>query len=295
MFRNHGSIPGGSFYFMLVLSLILIAGVFSSQCFAEYLLEDATVEISHIQPDGSVHVKESIKIFVKGDNEQSAYLRGFENNELSYWSSLTKIKDLKIHLDPTQVTISNLRVKPQPLRKCNPIEKVCHGEIIIEYDALPYTNASSGEPIEGTGLFFVEKSKPRTWLYSINPKALAFRNSDEEKDNIILNENVHLKIILPDNSRVMDVNPLPSNVDVHSLPARFSELEWEETVLVKFSLVFEVEEPLTDEVKEFFFGIFTTLSSLIWGKEGPYFLFIVGLIIVSYLYILLSKKEKPKR
>ncbi|MCI0561520.1 MAG: hypothetical protein MN733_23780, partial [Nitrososphaera sp.] len=175
------------------LLLLMLAALVN----AEFLIERVDVAISDIKSDGSARVHESIKFVMFGNYSNSIYDSGIGTDELSWWSANVGLKDLKFHVNPTNVDIRDLRVRPQPRTKCNPIQGICHGELILDYMAYPsFNNSSAAAP--NTGLFKLEKYKPRTIRYSINPAALSFTTTPE--GNIILDENVFFTVELPSES-----------------------------------------------------------------------------------------------
>ncbi|MEW6721726.1 MAG: hypothetical protein AB1324_00530 [Candidatus Micrarchaeota archaeon] len=255
---------------------------------ADFLIEQVDVTISDIRDDGAADVHESIKFVMFGNYSNSLYDSGIGNNELSWWSTNIGLKDVKFHVNPAKVDIRDLRVRPQPRTKCNPIQGICHGELIIDYEAYPsYVNGSK-DATPGTGLFTVEKYKPRTRKYTINPDSLSFTTTPE--GNIILEEKVFLTVRLPSDSVTLDVNPMPSDLG-SELPARIGSLTWTDIVLVKFSLVFDVEDSIDKEVSDFFGSIANSVADTVRGPYGaPLIVLVIGLI-GSYVYIITSKRR----
>jgi len=263
---------------------------------AEFILERVDVTISDIAPDGSVKVTENIKMIITGEHSSALYdsgYSGYYNNDLSFWSTTAELKDVKQHLNPSKVEIKDFRLKPQPRGKCNPVQGLCHGELVLEYTASPSYNRTEETPvpIAGTGLFTVDDYKPRTKRYTLNPEALSFTTT--EQGNIILDDRVYFTIILPRGTAVHDVNPLPRDVEFE-LPAKVAELSWNDMILVKFSLIFEVEESLQEEVSDFFIGLVSGLDALVRGPYGLAVIAIIVILIGGYLYINMAKRKKEE-
>jgi len=274
----------------------LLAALVPEAVHAEFLLESVDVEVSEIQPDGSAKVRENIKMIIKGEYSQALYdsgYSGYSNNDLSFWSTTTGLKDVKRHISTSVTDISEFTLTPQPRKKCNPVDEICHGELILEYIASPTYNSTGGrdEMVAGTGLFTVENYKPRTMRYTLNPTALAFTTT--EQGNIILDENVYFTVKFPDGTVVTNVNPMPEYVE-ESLPSRISELTWEDLVLVKFTLVFEVEKSLQQEVSEFFFGFVHFLEEGLTGEYGYVIIILVVILAGGYIYINATKRKKEE-
>ncbi|MEM3706636.1 MAG: hypothetical protein QXS88_02555 [Candidatus Bilamarchaeaceae archaeon] len=268
----------------LLLLLISIAG-------AEFILTSVDVTIRDIKPDGTAKVTENIKIMLVGEQAQNDYDAGFSSNDISFWSSTTKLQDVRYHVNPAKVSIKELRVLPQPRKKCNPLQGVCHGELIIQYEIEPLYNDTNGSKtiVRDSGLFFVTKSKPRTTTYRLNPEALSFITTPQ--GNVLLPENVRLTIELPSNSVVTDLNPTPENVKI-DLPAKLKTISWTDTILVKLSVVFEVEETLEGEVKDFFYNVYLSFYNILTGEHGWALIAIIVIIVSGYVYITIEKKGR---
>lgn len=265
---------------LLVLLLLLSAS------FAEFLIERVDVSISDIQSDGSAKIHESIKIIMFGEYSKSVYDSGITNNRLSVWSNNTGLKHVKIHVNPSIVDVQDFRIRPQPRTKCNPIQDLCHGELILDYWASP--SYANGSQKNGTGLFFVEHYKPRTTRYIINPNSISFTTTPE--DNIVLEERVFLTIDLPSDSITYDVNPLPVGETI-AFPNAVDKLSWTDIVLVKFSLVFDVEDSIDKEVTDFFSNIAKAINNTLSSTHGLPLVLLIITLIGSYLYILMSKRR----
>lgn len=256
---------------------------------ADFLIERVDVKISDIQSDGSAHVTENIKFVMFGDYSNSLYDSGIAKNSLTYWSTTTELKDVKMHVSSANVDVRDFRLRPQPRTKCNPIQGICHGELILDYWAFPsYNESTSPAPVQGTGLFTVEQYKPRTNRYTINPSSLSFTTTTE--GTIVLEEDVYLTIELPSDSMLLDVNPYPTDEDVE-LPSRVSELSWNDIVLVKFSLIFDVEEGIDKEISLFFTGISVSISNTLSSPEGFALVALIAVLIGSYFYIIMAKRR----
>ncbi len=265
---------------------VLILLVLAMIVHADFLTERVDVVLSDIKEDGSVHVHESIKFVMFGNYSNSLYDSGISNNELSFWSKNTGLKDVKFHVNPGQVDIRDFRLRPQPRTKCNPIQGICHGELILDY--LAYPSYNNTDPNPDSGLFAIAKYKPRTKRYTLNPQALSFTTTPE--GNVILDDTVFLTVKLPPESVTLDINPQPtdSNLD---LPSHLNSLSWNDIVLVKFSLIFDVEDSIDKEVSDFFGNISQSIADTIRSPEGIALIVLIIVIIGSYLYIVMAKRR----
>ncbi len=255
---------------------------------ADFLLERVDVQISDIGSDGNAKVHESIKFIMTGDYSQSLYDTGFSNNEMAFWSTTTGLKDVKRHVNPERGEVKDFRIRPQPRTGCNPIQETCHGELILDYTVYPNYNASTGKATQGTGLFTVERYKPRTTRYTLNPEALSFTETDQQ--NIIIDDNVYLSMELPRDAILLDVNPLPPGSDME-FPEKARHLTWTDMILVRFTLIFDVEDTLEKEVSLFFSDLTSTIVGWVSSPHGYAMVIMVAIILGGYIYINVSKKK----
>lgn len=267
-----------------VLILLLLISLAS----ATFEIESVKVTISDIGTDGSAKVQESIKFLVKGNDSKLYYDSGFKTtDDLSFWSNKTGLKHVRQHVNPAVVSITNFRLQPQPRSGCNPFLDLCHGELIFDYTINPVYNKS--KMVNGTGLFYVDKYKPRTIRYTLNPEALSFTKT--EGGNIILEPDVSLTIKLPQAAKDVKINPSPTS---SSSSGGIKKLLWNDVVLVRFSLVFEVEESIDKEVTKFFSDGFGNFQQTISSQHGTAFLAILGILVGSYIYINIAKKGREE-
>lgn len=267
-------------------ALILLLAVALAN--ADFLIDRVDVVVSDIKSDGSAHVHESIQFVMYGNYSNSIYDSGISSNELAYWSNNTGLKDARFHVNPAIVDIRDFRLRPQPRTKCNPIQGICHGELILDYLAFPTYNNSTMTAVPGTGLFTMVKYKPRTERYTLNPQALSFTTTPE--GNIILDEKQFLTIKLPSDSVTLDANPQPTDRTVE-LPSHIDTLSWNDIVLVKFSLIFDVESSIDQEVSDFLSGILRWLEALLSGPQGFALIALVIVMIGSCAYIVTAKRR----
>ncbi len=269
----------------LLFFILLISSFFST-------FDIKSVDVA-ITPDknGDAYVLERITFLVQGEESQSIYLKGLSDNTLSFWSSNTKLSDIRVHLNSEKVNIVNFRIIPQPLKNCNQALNTCLGEIFLDYTAKPYYNSLS-EPIENTGLFYTDKYKPRTIRYSINPDALLF-DSSEVEHIIRINSYTSLTIKTPELSKVLEANPTPTNLQNPVFPNYENTYIWKNTLLVKFSFIYELEQGIDEEIVEFFSGLYSGFGFLTLSSEA--FSIIIVAIILILFYIILNSLDKEKK
>ena len=252
---------------------------------AEFILESVNVKITNIKEDGSAKVQESIKFLIKGNYSSLIYDSGFKSkDDLSLWTNITGLKDVRQHVNPAKVDISDFRLQPQPRSSCNPFMDFCHGELLIYYTIQPVYNGS--KIINNTGLFNVDEYKPRTTRYTLNPEALSFTKT--EGNNMVLEPEVYLTIELPQNSKIIEINPSPLS------STGDSQLVWNDVVLIRFNLVYDVEQSIDMEVSRFFSNAFSNFQATIKSQHGLAFLALIAILIGSYVYINIAKKKREE-
>jgi len=261
--------------------------LFSSLAFAGFSLSSLSVTI-FARADGSAHVSEDIRIFIDDKTSIEIYDAGIAiTNDITSWKVRTNISEVRHHVDRQLVDVRNIIVRPQPRDTCNSFLGTCYATIKMEYDAYPLTEDGAAKP--GTGLFTVSRYKPRTTNYSLNAKALSFDTT--QTGEIVLPENQVLTIKLPAESTVLYVDPIPEALREHAFPSSdISSLTWRgRTTLADFELQFQLEQPLRDEVIEFFSSLEGRARAFLFSAEGIAALTLLAIALASY--ILLKKRE----
>ncbi len=267
-----------------LLILLLTALILSTNiAFSEFKIDSVNVLFYNIQKDGTVSVRESIKFFVIGNYEQQLYKSGFGKNDLSFWATATNLTSISLHVNPNMVEISDFRITPQPLKSCG--STACVGELILEYVTTPSYNKTNGALAQESGIFKTENPRPRTVRYTLNQRALSFTTN--EYGDVILDKYINFIIELPQNSVIYKVNPEPVNYEKDT-----QRLSWSDTMLVKFTLIFEVEDSISKEVTSFFSGIFFMVENALRGPHGVAIIIIIVVLLAAYLYL---KSVRPTK
>ena len=270
---------------------VLLLFVFSS--FAEFEIKSIDVNIK-MKEDGSAEVKEVISIYLFGAESKSLYLSGMQNNEFSFWSSLLNLPGFRTHTNPLVADVKDFKIIPQQISKCSNTYNYCIGEIYFEYKTYPYYNKSNGQLIPGTGFFSSEQYKPRTTKFIANPAAFSFESTEVEHVQRI-GEGTTLTITLPEGSKVLELSPLPKDLEGINLPTSdYNVFSWSETLLVKFTFIYEYEKGLDDEMVAFFSDTYASLKTVLFGREGIPILVLI-IILVSFYIILTSLKSVKGR
>lgn len=272
---------------------VLVLLLFVSLSLAEFEIKSIDVTVK-MNDDGSAEVKESIQLYLFGAESKSLYLTGMQNNEFSFWSNLLNLPGFRTHTNPLVVDVKDFKIIPQQVAKCSNTYNYCIGEIYFEYKGYPYYNKSSGQIIPGTGFFSFDDYKPRTTKFIVNPNAFSFESTEVEHVQSI-GEDTTLTIILPKGSKVLELSPMPKDLEGINIPTSdYTTFSWSETLLVKFTFVYEYEKGLDDEMVVFFSDTYSSLKTVLFGREGIPMLILI-IILVSFYIALTSLKSAKGR
>ncbi|MDD5023407.1 MAG: hypothetical protein PHU63_04525, partial [Candidatus ainarchaeum sp.] len=78
--------------------LFLAIFLLPSLLYSQFTIKSVNVDIT-LDDNGYAQVQETIRFYVHGDEAQANYLSGLNNNELSFWSSTTKLSDIRVHFN----------------------------------------------------------------------------------------------------------------------------------------------------------------------------------------------------
>ena len=87
-----------------------------------------------------------------------------------------------------------------------------------------------------------------------------------------------------------DINPAPTELS-GSIPGNVKKLMWNDMVMAKFALTFEVEESLDKEVTEFFTAMLDNFQNMLNSQHGLSLIAIIAIIIGTYIYVNTAKKK----
>lgn len=265
-----------------LLALVLLLSVI----FAEFQLQNLEVGIT-LNEDGSARVNEKMNLIMFGDYSMRLYESGLNKNTLSAWQDLSNISEIRTHVSAQRASITDIVIRPQPLERSGSGLDIWYGQIIIDYNALPYYD-KQGFLVENTGMVRMEKFKPRTTRYTFNENALNFQRTDS--GNINLDSEYTLSITPPPSAVIEYVNPITQSMQNVTFPTQSRALSWKGLSLVQFSIVYEVEQSLDKEVTEFFSNLQESMRSSLLSKEGLAAIVLVGIIFFSYIYLRMSRR-----
>ncbi|MGC8571945.1 MAG: hypothetical protein ACP5RI_03340 [Candidatus Micrarchaeia archaeon] len=123
---------------------------------------------------------------------------------------------------------------------------------------------------------------PRRYEYTFNKNVFNFESAES---GVVLGPNTTLTIILPKNSQIISVYPLPDSPSLGNANnyRNVTQISWyENEPLSTFTLVYVVTDSLQDEVINFFVSIYNYLGIYLYVLIA---LFIILFIIYIYLKI----------
>ena len=223
----------------------------------------------YLNNEGGAHIVEKITLRIDDEIASKVYDENMAiTNDITSWKMRTGISDIKYHVNTNNVKILNLRVTPQPKIRLSLINPSYEGVLELEYDV--------------TGISDVQLIRARTYQHIFKKQALSFTSSDEKK--LVLDENRHLYIYIPDNSIISSIDPKPQNIDV--LNSETKEFYWRgKTILEDFSLIYINEISMKDEVELYFKDTLNNLFSFINSEGGYYLGIMIGILLVTYFII----------
>ena len=223
---------------MALLAVMLISASVSAAFQQVYHKFDIALD-----EDGSAQVLEEYQLYMDSNESSNFYDSVMSLNDISAWKNVTALENLRIHMDSKFVKLENVRIRAERRQGCNPWTGTCYGVVRIEYTA---SNVEPGSFVS------VEQSKPRTYNYTLNPRALSFETS--EAGDVSLPAGTDIKIVIPHDATITRLNPFPEYFTNTALPlSGVSELRWSgPAVLARFELSFMREDPLETEVITFF-------------------------------------------
>ncbi len=261
----------------LLIFLLLI-----NYMWASFSIRNLDIHIN-IDDNGVAKVEEDIYILIKGELDLGRYTTNLEEKNLYVWSKLIDDTEVRIHADPNNCLIKNLKVRPQPPQNYNALTKTAVGLIKVTYeiDALPNKNDS--------GVVFVKSIKPRVKEYSFNSDILSLPRT--VSGNLILDERTSLYITLPQKAEVVEINPEPYRLDRAS-----NTYLWKNTILVDFTLRYLMEETLYEEISSFFSNMTNAIGAFMLTKDGVVVISSTLIVLAFYIYfkLFMIKRKKQK-
>jgi hypothetical protein len=243
----------------------------------------------NINLDGSANIEEKLELLVNGSQSRELYdATRATYSDLTKWKDLTLLSEMRHHVTRAKADITDLRIIPGAIERCNSYIGICYATVMINY------RIPAGQ--NGSGLIKVDRYKPRTARYFLQQDALSFEQT--KTGDLILPMGTVISIVIPDTAEKIFFSSVPTNLagepeedfkyDSASNTRYYVGdkriFKWSGNALSKFQFIYDVELPLESEVVDFFVNSQSSVSDLIFGPQGAAALFIILTAIVSFYY-----------
>jgi hypothetical protein len=265
--------------------------------FAVFSINSLSVEFT-VHQDGTADAMETADIQISGNADIFNYTANLGKNDIGSWTEFLGTGILPTHIDRTYAKVTNIKVRPQPLRNLNPVQQKANGRIIVTYSVSPYYD-DAGMPANSTGLFTIGNTMPRSTALDLNSKALSFVRSDA--GDIMLDDTTTLTFLFPEGTVITDLNPLPTDVkDIGSsiFPMQRTDVSWSGMILPNLVITAESKGTMADEINSYFDSKVKAAQSFISTDQGRIMLgmlvFIAGFIVYLGTKAQGARKDKEK-
>lgn len=268
-----------------IFALLLLAGV----PHADFSMKSLSVFVN-INLDGSANIDEQLEVAINGTSSRELYdATRAAYSDLTTWKNRTGLPEMRHHVTRAKADVTELRIIPQAVERCNSFLGTCYATVVIDYKIPAEQN--------GSGLIKVDRYKPRTLRYSLKQDALSFEQT--ATGDLILPTGTVISINVPANAEKIFFSTVPTNLagepeedfkydstsNTRYYIGKKRIFKWSGNALSKFQFTYEVELPLETEVVDFFIGSQNTVSALIFGPQGLAALFILVTAAASFYYI----------
>ena len=265
--------------------LLLLAGM----PHADFSMKSLSVFVN-INLDGSANIDEQLEMVINGSSSRDLYdTTRAVYSDLTTWKTRTELLEMRHHVTRAKAEVTELRIIPQAIERCNSFLSTCYATVVIDYK-IPATQ-------NGSGLIKVDRYKPRTLRYSLKQDALSFEQT--ETGDLILPTGTVISMAIPQNAEKIFFSTVPTNLagepeedfkydstsNTRYYIGKKRIFKWSGNALSKFQFTYEVELPLETEVVDFFIGSQNTVSVLIFGPQGMAALFIIITGVTSFYYM----------
>ncbi|MFA6214348.1 MAG: hypothetical protein WC717_03655 [Candidatus Micrarchaeia archaeon] len=270
---------------IMAFGLLLAAGM----PHADFSMKSLSVFVN-INLDGSANIDEQLEMVINGSSSRDLYdATRATYSDLTTWKNRTGLPEMRHHVTRAKTEVTELRIIPQAIERCNSFLGTCYATVVIDYKIPAGQN--------GSGLIQVDRYKPRTLRYSLKQDALSFEQT--ETGDLILPTGTVISIAIPANAEKIFFSTVPTNLagepeedfkyDSTSNTRYYIGgkriFKWSGNALSKFQFTYEVELPLETEVVDFFVGSQNTVSDLVFGPQGFAALFIALTAAASFYYV----------
>jgi hypothetical protein len=242
------------------LSALMLVVLAISSAYSSYTITNLNTSVL-LYKNSTALVTETYNISVT-NTSVSQYVndRAALNLTLSEWQSIIGSK-LGQHILNPKASVSGFKLFPGPINKGSNGQ---FADLVLSYEVPNVT--------------VVNRTGPRILLYSFNPAVFNFEHAASGE---VLPQNTSLSLILPSQSQIMSVYPVPDSPSLafSNNYANVSKLSWYTgEPLSKFSLKFEVTESLQEEVQTFAVELYNGL--------GVFLYLIIAVIVLAFIVYL---------
>ena len=280
----------GNSYAVRAASIMLFALLLlPSAAHADFSMRSLSVFVN-INLDGSANIDEQLEMVINGSQSRDLYdATRASYSDLTTWKTTTGLAEMRHHVTRAKAEVTDLRIIPQAIERCNSFLGTCYATVVIDYKMPASQN--------GSGLIQVDRYKPRTLRYSLKQDALSFEQT--KTGDLILPTGTVISIAIPQNAEKIFFSTVPtslagepeedfkydstSNTRYYIGTRRI--FKWSGNALSKFQFTYEVELPLETEVVDFFVDSQTSVSDTIFGPQGLAALFIILTAAASFYYV----------
>lgn len=236
-------------------------------------LSSASYNITHIKvsvfllPNTSAHINETVQVAISNQSvNQYQTSRLALNLTLSQWQTLVG-PQLTEHIINPRGSIYNFVLLPGPVVQSG---LTYRSDIILSYDVNNVTT--------------VNQTSPRVFIYTFKSNVFNFQHGASGQ---VLGTNVTLNISIPNGALIKSVYPIPDAppYGITNNFANVTSISWfSGEPLSKFTLIFQVNQSLRQEVGAFFSKVYQIL-----GIYAYLIIAAVILLFVLYVYYRASK------
>ena len=264
---------------MPLAAALLLLLLLSTCTFADFSLRSLSVFIN-VNRDGSVNTEEQISIAMDSASSRELYeATRAVYSDLATWKNRTQLPEMRHHISRASADITNLRVLPQPVERCNTMLGTCYATVTLDYTVPAGQN--------GSGLIRTDRYKPRTVKYYLVQDALSFEQT--RNGDLVLPAGTNITISIPQAAEKIYFSAPPQNLLGEPENFRYDQSEnvryyvgskrmfnWGGDTLSKFQFTYEIESTLESEVLDFFNEAQSKVIGVFLGPEG-----IVAFIIIA--------------
>jgi hypothetical protein len=213
---------------------------------------------------GAAQVKEILTVGVSGNDSIKQYstARLSLNFTISQWQDLVG-PELAEHIVNPRTGVSDFNLLPGPIVNLSLYKHIAY--ITMSYEV---NNVTA-----------VNQTGPRIFRYTFNDNVFNFEHA---ASGLVLFPNATLNVVLPPNSKVISIYPLP-DLPVSGIAQDYqntTQFSWNQgEPLSQFTLTFTSQEGLQDEVLGFFSSVYQSLGALVYV-----IIVAVAVAFVAYTY-----------